>query len=102
MPKHFSRAINYHLGIHPLHPPKRLMAALRQAAHAQGGMLSIEPYTAAEEPATPTQASGQEHLQPHAPGQCNLALYSQGTRSLSLSQGYTWGVCANRVWDVCT
>lgn len=110
MPPAFQRSSNYHLGIHPLHPPMRLLAALRAAAHSNGGrhatvasvsvpvydqcrthccacmyclmvlvnmcclltlyrldehsflchpspagVLSVEPYTAAEEPATPQQ-----------------------------------------------
>ncbi|GIL78363.1 hypothetical protein Vretimale_7719 [Volvox reticuliferus] len=57
MPPHFQRSCNYHLGIHPLHPPLRLMRQLRQAARANGGVLSIEPYTAAEEAARPDQVS---------------------------------------------
>lgn len=28
---------NYHLGIHAAHPPMKLLAALREAAHARGG-----------------------------------------------------------------
>ncbi|KAG2485560.1 hypothetical protein HYH03_015725 [Edaphochlamys debaryana] len=57
MPYSFQRSSNYHLGVHPLHPPQRLLTLLRAAAHAQGGALSVEPYTAAETPATPEQVS---------------------------------------------
>ncbi len=32
-----TQAANYHLGIHPLHPPHKLMRSLRAAAHARGG-----------------------------------------------------------------
>ncbi|GLC36683.1 hypothetical protein PLESTF_001483900 [Pleodorina starrii] len=57
MPPHFRRSSNYHLGIHPLHPPTTLMRQLRQAAHDNGGVLSIEPYTSAETPARPDQVT---------------------------------------------
>ncbi|GIL57814.1 hypothetical protein Vafri_13053 [Volvox africanus] len=57
MPPHFQRSCNYHLGIHPLHPPLLLMQQLRQAARANGGVLSIEPYTAAEEAARTEEVS---------------------------------------------
>ncbi|GLI71434.1 hypothetical protein VaNZ11_016648 [Volvox africanus] len=57
MPPHFQRSRNYHLGIHPLHPPLLLMRQLRQAARANGGVLSIEPYTAAEEAARTDKVS---------------------------------------------
>ncbi len=40
MPPAFQRSSNYHLGIHPLHPPMRLLAALRAAAHSNGGALA--------------------------------------------------------------
>ena len=33
LPGHFKRARNYHLAVHPLHPPMQLMAALRQASY---------------------------------------------------------------------
>uniref|UniRef100_A0A7S0RQS8 Carbohydrate kinase PfkB domain-containing protein n=1 Tax=Chlamydomonas leiostraca TaxID=1034604 RepID=A0A7S0RQS8_9CHLO len=52
LPPHFLRAPTYHIGIHPLHPPLKLLRALREAAHAHGGLLSSEPYTAAERPAS--------------------------------------------------
>ncbi|PNW86482.1 hypothetical protein CHLRE_02g088300v5 [Chlamydomonas reinhardtii] len=58
MPPAFQcRTSNYHLGVHPLHPPRRLLARLRAAAHAAGGVLSVEPYTAAETPASPSEAA---------------------------------------------
>ncbi|KAG2435179.1 hypothetical protein HXX76_007262 [Chlamydomonas incerta] len=57
MPPAFQRrTANYHLGVHPLHPPRRLLTRLRAAAHAAGGVLSVEPYTAAETPATRSEA----------------------------------------------
>jgi sugar/nucleoside kinase (ribokinase family) len=48
LPPAFQRARNYHLGIHPLHVPQRLLQQLRAAARAGGGLLSAETYTAAE------------------------------------------------------
>uniref|UniRef100_A0A7R9VJX3 Carbohydrate kinase PfkB domain-containing protein n=1 Tax=Chlamydomonas euryale TaxID=1486919 RepID=A0A7R9VJX3_9CHLO len=48
LPRRFREARNYHIGVHPLHPPLRALAAMRAAAHAAGGVLSVEPYTAAE------------------------------------------------------
>ena len=30
VPQHFKQARNYHIGVHPLHPPLRLLRALRQ------------------------------------------------------------------------
>lgn len=30
VPHHFKQARNYHIGVHPLHPPLRLLRALRQ------------------------------------------------------------------------
>ncbi len=41
VPEPYRHAANAHLGIHPLHPPRRLLTALRSAAHARGGALWI-------------------------------------------------------------
>ncbi|KAJ9523286.1 hypothetical protein QJQ45_023973, partial [Haematococcus lacustris] len=45
LPDHFLRAANFHIGVHPQHPPLRLLRELRQLAHAAGGVLSVETYT---------------------------------------------------------
>jgi len=55
MPPHFKIARNFHIGVHPLYPPLRLLRKLREVAHEAGGVLSVEPYTAAEQPATREQ-----------------------------------------------
>ncbi|KXZ47604.1 hypothetical protein GPECTOR_34g763 [Gonium pectorale] len=57
MPPAFQASANYHLCVHPLRPPHALLRQLRAAAHAQGGALSVETYTAAEEPARPEQVA---------------------------------------------
>ncbi|GAX73153.1 hypothetical protein CEUSTIGMA_g606.t1 [Chlamydomonas eustigma] len=48
LPESYKHAKSYHIGIHPQHPPLSLLRTLRQAAHAQGGLLSVEPYTASD------------------------------------------------------
>ncbi|KAJ9522564.1 hypothetical protein QJQ45_008333, partial [Haematococcus lacustris] len=69
LPDHFLRAANFHIGVHPQHPPLRLLRELRQLAHAAGGVLSVETYTGCEGPASPQQlqASGAaaSPLSPH-------------------------------------
>ena len=55
LPEHFRRARSFHIGVHPLHPPLKLLRELRQAAHSRGGLLSVEPYTSAEERPTREQ-----------------------------------------------
>lgn len=37
LPPHFQSSKHYHLGIHATHPPMKLLAALRAAAHSNGG-----------------------------------------------------------------
>lgn len=37
LPASYRASVCYHLGIHPLHPPLKLLARLRDAAHAHGG-----------------------------------------------------------------
>lgn len=37
LPTHFQSSTHYHLGIHAAHPPMKLLAALRAAAHNRGG-----------------------------------------------------------------
>lgn len=48
LPPSFQQARSYHLGVHPLYLPRKLLASLRAAAHASGGLLSAETYTASE------------------------------------------------------
>ncbi|GFR44587.1 hypothetical protein Agub_g5864, partial [Astrephomene gubernaculifera] len=57
LPPAFRTSANFHLGLHPLHPPLRLMRQLRRAAHENGGAFSVEPYTAAETAASPEQVT---------------------------------------------
>ena len=55
LPDRCRTARSFHIGVHPLHPPLELLGMLRQAAHSRGGLLSVEPYTCAEEKPTPEQ-----------------------------------------------
>ncbi|GBF88120.1 26S proteasome regulatory subunit [Raphidocelis subcapitata] len=55
LPASFRASRSYHLGIHAAHPPMRLLGALRDAAHARGGLLSIETYTACDAPLLPAR-----------------------------------------------
>jgi sugar/nucleoside kinase (ribokinase family) len=55
LPAGFRGAGAYHLGLHAAHPPMRLLAQLREEAHARGGLLSAETYTACDAPLLPAR-----------------------------------------------
>ncbi|KAI8472250.1 MAG: Ribokinase-like protein [Monoraphidium minutum] len=57
LPPSFQAAANYHLGIHAAHPPMTLLRQLRAAAHARGGLLSLETYTSCDAPLLPARAA---------------------------------------------
>ncbi|KIZ02012.1 26S proteasome regulatory subunit T6, partial [Monoraphidium neglectum] len=55
LPPSFQAASTYHLGIHAAFPPMKLLRSLRDAAHAQGGLLSLETYTSCDAPLLPSR-----------------------------------------------
>jgi len=55
LPPSFQTSRSFHLGIHAARPPLQLLRALKRAAAARGGRLSVETYTACDAP-PPQQA----------------------------------------------
>eukprot|EP00775_Hariotina_reticulata_P005970 gene5970-6209_t len=102
LPLRFQHATNYHLGIHAARPPIMLLKALRKAAHKQGGLLSVETYTACDTPPTaqqlaallqlvdifsPNELEAQSIVGPGTPSQLVQRLLAAGAPLVALRRG---------------
>ncbi|KAF6266108.1 Ribokinase-like protein [Scenedesmus sp. NREL 46B-D3] len=102
LPAAFQSSVHYHLGIHAGHPPMKLLRALRDAAHARGGLLSVETYTACDGPPraeqlaallqavdvfSPNEAEAASIVGPGSPQQLVQRLLAAGARTVSLRMG---------------